>query len=131
MNKQPFFLPQKANAQQGFTLLEILVALTILALVALTLGKQTGQTMAQAGTLSIKTQALWLVEDRLTAIDREPWPDVGTKTLELPDNNLQMVTDIVATSDEDFRRVTVSVLQKNTSEQPYEILTMTAFKGRY
>jgi type II secretion system protein I len=119
------------KSQHGFTLLEILVALTILALVALTLGNQTGQSLIQAESLSLKTQSLWLVEDRLTALDREPWPDVGIKTIDMPEDDLQIITDIQATNDEDFRRVTVSVVQKTTANQPREIISMTAFKGRY
>jgi hypothetical protein len=88
--------------------------------------------MIQAESLSLKTQALWLVEDRLAALDREPWPETGRKAIDMPDNNLQIVTDIEATNDEDFRRVTVSVVQKMAvADQSREILSMTAFKGRY
>jgi general secretion pathway protein I len=132
MNNKRFFRRFVTSRQSGFTLLEILVALSILALVALTLGRQGTQSMNQAETLSLKTRALWIIEDRLSALDREAFPEPGRTAITLSDGNLQIVTDVSATSDEDFRRVVVSVVEIFPQQkEPREILSMTAFKGRY
>jgi general secretion pathway protein I len=65
----------------GFTLIEILVALTIVA-VALAAGMRSVAQSADAATLlKHRTLALWIAQNRLAAAQLAiPWPSPGTRT---------------------------------------------------
>jgi len=64
----------------GFTLVEILVALAIVA-VALAAGmRSVAQSTDVATTLKHRTLALWVAQNRLAAAQLStPWPDLGSR----------------------------------------------------
>lgn len=55
-----------AKNKSGFTLMEVLIALVILALVSLVLVQVTSQSTSQADYLKRKMVAVWVAQDRLT-----------------------------------------------------------------
>ncbi|WP_438463017.1 type II secretion system minor pseudopilin GspI [Marinomonas sp. PE14-40] len=55
-----------AKTKAGFTLMEVLVALVILAFVSLVLVQVTSQSTSQADYLKRKMLAVWIAQDRLT-----------------------------------------------------------------
>jgi general secretion pathway protein I len=65
----------------GFTLVEILVALAIVA-VALAAGMRAlAQSADSASTLKSRTLALWVAQNRLANAQlADPWPSLGTST---------------------------------------------------
>ncbi len=67
--------------RSGFTLVEILVALAIVA-VALAAGMRAlAQAADGAGTLKARTLALWVAQNRLAAAQlATPWPALGSTT---------------------------------------------------
>jgi len=55
-----------AKTKAGFTLMEVLIALVILAFVSLVLVQVTSQSTSQADYLKRKMVAVWIAQDRLT-----------------------------------------------------------------
>ena len=63
----------------GFTLIEILVALAIVAVALATGMRALAQAADGAGTLKARTLALWVAQNRLAAAQlATPWPAFGT-----------------------------------------------------
>src|SRR5256885_17005077 len=69
----------RAHSVSGFTLVEILVALAIVA-VALAAGMRAlAQSADSASALKSRTVALWIAQNRLANAQlAEPWPSLGT-----------------------------------------------------
>jgi len=71
------------NAKQhaGFTLVEILVALAIVAIAFAGILGLVGQAADSSGSLRDRTLAMWLAQNRLTQHQLEKdWPAIGTRT---------------------------------------------------
>jgi general secretion pathway protein I len=102
----------RARAMQGFTLLEVLVALAIV-------GTAFGACLSAMGNLTrnndairLATLALWSAENRFAhiRIDNE-WPALGTNTFDCSQDGIQFVCSeqVSATENPNFRRVDVKV----------------------
>ena len=97
----------------GFTLIEVLVALTVMAIAVGAAVKIGGQS-AQVGTaLSDRTQAVWVAAEAIEDLRiRNAWPDVGEQFLETGPNSPRdwdIRVRIEATADERLRKLTVGV----------------------
>lgn len=69
----------KNNSQKAFTLLEVLVAMSVLAIGMLTLIKVSSQNTIQTGYLKDKTLAHWVAMNRINEVKLESrWPDKGS-----------------------------------------------------
>ena len=69
---------------RGFTLLEVLVALAIFALVAAVVLTAAGRSVANAGRLEALTLAGWIADNRLTELQLlRPPPGIGREEREL------------------------------------------------
>jgi len=76
VNRQP--------RHNGFTLIEILVAMAILVIAMAALIQTSGQTTANANHLQERTIGMWVVENRLTELQISPdWIRVGSKNGEV------------------------------------------------
>jgi len=102
--------------QQGFTLLEILVAVAVLAL-ALTAIISGGSNAARAaGTLRDKTLALWVAHNRLSEIDLQPsWPQLGTSSddVKMGGEDWTWHVEVIGTQDPTLRRINIRVNRRN------------------
>jgi general secretion pathway protein I len=68
----------------GFTLLEVLVALAIFAIVAAVVLTAAGRSVNNAGRLEALTLASWIADNRLTELQlQQPPPSIGREDLEL------------------------------------------------
>ncbi|WP_263144224.1 type II secretion system minor pseudopilin GspI [Pseudomonas sp. RIT-PI-AD] len=100
------------KASRGFTLLEVLVALAIFALVAASVLTASTSSLKNAARLEDKTLAMWVADNQLSEMQlADPPPGDGREQGELDyaGRRWQWQTQTEATSDPDMRRVQVWV----------------------
>jgi general secretion pathway protein I len=102
----------RLRALRGFTLVEVLVALTIVAIALMASLRATGSLSTSAYELRQRTLAQWSAENRLAQIRvQNEWPTVGQRSYDCSQAEVRMVCDeqVFATPNPQFRRVEVSV----------------------
>ncbi|MBQ4834165.1 type II secretion system minor pseudopilin GspI [Pseudoalteromonas sp. MMG010] len=113
---------------KGFTLLEVLVALSICAMAGIAAMQATGEHIHHLSTLEEQTYGSWVAENVLVEqrVKGSQWQGKsgqrGTETLAgVPWYWRQ---DVVATSDKSFVKVTINVFTDEKNEYPvYELST--------
>lgn len=119
-------------SEKGFTLLEVLVALTIIVLALGAALNVAGESMQNTGYLKQKTIAHWVAVNKVTEwrIERK-WPRVGRQTGTEIMANQEWRWEILTneTPDKDVKRLEVLVyVEGSGSENP--IIRHSAFLGR-
>ena len=97
---------------RGFTLLEVLVALAIFALVAASVLTASGRSVRTASQLENKTLAMWVADNRLTELQLADTPPADGRDqgqLEFAGRRWLWQSEIQATSEPAMRRVTLWV----------------------
>jgi len=98
--------------QRGFTLIEVLVALAILA-VALAAASRAAAMMAdRSAELRERLLAGWVAQNRLAELQaRRAWPEAGIREGEVEQAGVKMVwrEAVSATQNRAFRRIEISV----------------------
>lgn len=115
------------NGARGFTLLEVLIAVAVLAL-ALTAIISGGASYARsAADLRDKTLALWVAHDRLAQIDLLPtWPQIGDSSddMAMGGSSWTWHVRVSGTQDPTLRRLDIYVVKKGDgSGRSYAALT--------
>ena len=121
------------NKPLGFTLLEVLIALAILAISSLAIINQTAQGLQQRQRLEQKTIALWVAENQLNSLRLvKDWPSIGRRSdsLRMADQSWKITTEISATADPLLRKIIVSVAAEGEGDST-ELVSLTGFRGRY
>ncbi|WP_312519581.1 type II secretion system minor pseudopilin GspI [Stutzerimonas nitrititolerans] len=96
----------------GFTLLEVLVALAIFAIVAAVVLTAAGRSLNNAARLEALTLAGWIADNRLTELQlQQPEPAIGreTRELEYSGRPWQILSEVQASADPGLLRITVWV----------------------
>jgi general secretion pathway protein I len=117
--------------QRGFTLLEVLVALAILAIALGALLKTGASNTANAVYLRDKTIAHFVAMNQVTEIQLDTgWAGVGTRRgkAEMAGREWQWTARVSETFDENVRRVDVEVRAEDERDAPLD--TVTAFLPR-
>jgi general secretion pathway protein I len=98
---------------QGFTLLEVLVALVIVGTALGASLRAVGSLTQNSGDLRTSMMATWSAENRLAQIRlAHEWPELGQRKFDCPQGELALSCEenVLITPNPYFRRVEVSVL---------------------
>lgn len=121
----------KPSRAAGFTLLEVLVALAVLAIALAALVKGGGENASNAAYLRDKTIAHWVAINRVTELQlQEQWPSTGTTrgSEEMAQREWFWLAKVSDTFDDDVRRLEVEV-RKEEREEGY-VARVIAFLPR-
>ena len=104
------------NTDAGFTLIEALVAMTVLALGAVSLLAATEGHTSRITAITDRTTARWVAENRLTELRLGLGLGLGqlADQTDMMGQDWQVTTTLTPTSDPGLQRVTVAVGQANT-----------------
>lgn len=118
------------NARRGFTLVEILVALAIVA-IALTAGMRAlTQATDSATALKARTLALWVAQNRLAAAQvAAPWPALGSYAGEASQAGASFLwqANVTTTPNPAFRRIDIVIAEPHAPD--YAVAKLTGFLG--
>ena len=127
-------MANKARARQraaGFTLVEILVALAILAIAVAAVVTAVSANVSNAGYLRDRTLAHWVAMNKVTELQvGGTWPAPGTQQGEslMADQEWSWQVTVSTTDDADVRRLDVNVYADKAHKDSRA--TMVAYVGR-
>ncbi len=122
----------------GFTLVEVLIALVVFAILGFSVTSRIGSVVNQTYSLERRTVAHWVAENQLNRLrlsrrtTTEPL-STGTDTnrLEMGGREWVVKSEVVETSFPLLRRVNLTVMVMEDGREVGPIDTVTAFVGRY
>jgi general secretion pathway protein I len=117
------------RADAGFTLLEVLVAMTILAVAASGLLVASDNSLKQMQVLEQKTQAEWVAENRLAELrGARAWPEPGVTSdkVTLAEQEWDVRVTVTQTQQDDMRQLEVEVFKGS----PVALAGLSGFVGR-
>lgn len=122
----------------GFTLLELLIALAILAIVSIAVFEQGSDTARQIGGLEQKTLARWVAENEIAKLrlehslsDQPLRPRSSRDQVSYGDRYWQVVEEIETTDHPWMHRVEISVYALVEGREVGPVDTLVGFVGRY
>ncbi len=117
-------------ARRGFTLIEVMVALTIVALSLTAIGATTNQMIDAANTMRERTYASWIAQNKITELrlaNEEPEVSSTSGDVDFANATWEWRAVVSESGVEDFYRVDVTV---SLAGSDYDIRTVTGFIGR-
>ena len=123
------------KTQKGFTLLEVVIALMVFALIGTSIQKVTSQTITQYERIRLKTIASWIAENKMAEVrlsDSLPQARESRQDLEYGNDNWQVVSKVIKTENPYVNRVDLEIYHKQSDDQfekGNQVLIMTAFAG--
>lgn len=116
---------------KGFTLLEVMIAITVFALVATTLSQSSAITVDNQIHLEKKVLASWIAENKISELRLTPYQDINNERSEIDfaDRKWQIQTAVVPKKQFqgiplplDVKQVTVSVSSKQDPDSSIHTL---------
>jgi len=117
------------KSERGFTLIEVMVSLAIVALSLTAVAASMNQMIDAANTMRDRTYASWIAQNKITEMRlANTIPEVSTASGELEYGRTQWAWRAVVseTGVDNFMRVDVTITQVDSD---YEIRTVTGFIG--
>ncbi len=120
----------KSLVNKGFSLIEVLVALFVLAISMAAFMKSSISQIETISHLRNRSIAQWVASNQLAQVHLNPWPETGKANgREEMAGQFWMWTRIVQSTDQqDIRRVDVEIRFDTNDETP--MVTLTGFVGR-
>jgi general secretion pathway protein I len=115
----------------GFTLIEVMIALSIFAVMAAAISKTASQNADTVLYLEEKTLASFVAENRLNKLKLSGYP-ATTQTKdseEMAGREWHITTKVEDTPLPDFRRIEIQVAKQIDKESP--LVSLTGFMGKY
>jgi general secretion pathway protein I len=109
----------RSRAQQGFTLIEVIVALVVIGLGMLGVIQAVSQTANNSGYLRDKTVAHWIAMNRLTEVRLQkaaPGIDKTSDEVEMAGRRWKWTMNVTQTPVETIRRIDISVRPEEAKE---------------
>jgi general secretion pathway protein I len=119
-------MPSNSKKQSGFTLLEVLVALAILAITMAAVSRTASSSIHHVEALRIRVIADWVAQNRLAqhqARGDYPQPGIQTGSEEQAGQTYPWREEIVATPNPSMRRIVVSVYAPDDATHTLRELT--------
>lgn len=119
----------------GFTLLEVMIAITIFALVASTLSQTTSIAVGNQLNLEDRMIASWIAENQIIELRSVPWQDIKTESKEVEFANRKWAIKTLVTPQKQFsgvaipldiKKAEVSVSDINNQEDA-SVISYTAY----
>jgi len=121
--------PKRRRATTGFTLIEVLVAVVIVAIALAAGSRAAGTLIDNAQRLGDVTEAQWCAENQLVNLKlSRQYPDVGDSRFECSQRGVDYVGQMLVqgTPNPNFRRVEVTMMQADR-----RLVTLQAVVPRY
>ncbi|MDI9245297.1 type II secretion system minor pseudopilin GspI [Marinobacter sp. CHS3-4] len=118
---------------QGFTLIEVLVALLVFSIIATVAAQMSSQYISTYERVRDKTLAGWLADNQINELRlQEAAPSVSqtTEDLDYGPSRWRVETTVLNTQDPAIRRVEVSVSKfRGDGSEPAQLHSLSAFVG--
>ena len=117
------------SVENGFTLIEILVTLTILTLTMPALVRSFGQAQREQALSENKTTALYLLKYQMALIESEGFPEIGSDSGEFGEGSrytwTSEITDVESEEIEGLRSINLTVIwQEQGKEKSISVATL-------
>lgn len=115
---------------RGFTLVEVLVAVAVLALALGAVISGMARYASNSGYLRQKTVALWVAHNRLTEFTLQPtWPEIGKSDgeVEMAGAKWQWRAEVKTTQDDQLRRIDLQVLVPGPGDKRPVLAALSSF----
>jgi general secretion pathway protein I len=122
---------RKTGGQQGFTLIEVIIALTIIAVGLAAIISAASSTIYNAAGLQERTFAHWVAMNKLTELQvmqEFPAARKTTGSTLMAEHEWFWTMDVTDTQDENVRKVEIAV--RTNEEDENSLVNLTGFVGK-